>query len=195
MSKLGSEKEEEPEIKLTTFIRSQRRQGNSRKNIYLCFINYAKAFDCVDHNKLWKALKEMGIPEYLTCLLRNLYAGQEASQYPVGTTRAFLVALGVKNLPTNGGDIRDMGFIPGLGRSLGGGYGNPLQYSCLENPHGWRSLVGYSLWGHKESDITGATQQQQQQQNGTTNWFKVKKGVRQAVCCHFVCLTYTLSIS
>ena len=48
-------------------------------NIYLCFINYAKAFDCVDHDKLWKALREMGIPDYLTCVLRNLYAGQEAS--------------------------------------------------------------------------------------------------------------------
>ena len=47
--------------------------------IYLCFINYAKAFDCVDHNKLWKALKEMGIPDHLTCLLRNLCAGQEAT--------------------------------------------------------------------------------------------------------------------
>ena len=50
-----------------------------QKNIYLCFINYAKAFDCVDHDKLWKALREMGIPDYLTCVLRNLYAGQEAS--------------------------------------------------------------------------------------------------------------------
>ena len=49
-----------------------------QKNIYLCFINYAKAFDCVDHNKLWKALKEMGIPDHLTCLLRNLYVGKEA---------------------------------------------------------------------------------------------------------------------
>ena len=49
-----------------------------QKNIYFCFIDYAKAFDCVDHNKLWKILKEMGIPEHLTCLLRNLYAGQEA---------------------------------------------------------------------------------------------------------------------
>ena len=49
------------------------------KNIYFCFIDYAKAFDCVDHNKLWKILKEIGIPEYLTCLLRNLYAGQEAT--------------------------------------------------------------------------------------------------------------------
>ena len=50
-----------------------------QKNIYFCFINYAKAFDCVDHNKLWKILKEMGIADHLTCLLRNLYAGQEAT--------------------------------------------------------------------------------------------------------------------
>ena len=50
-----------------------------QKNIYFCFIDYAKAFDCVDHNKLWKILKEMGIPDYLTCLLRNLYAGQKAT--------------------------------------------------------------------------------------------------------------------
>ena len=49
-----------------------------QKNIYFCFIDYAKAFDCVDHNKLWKILKEMGIPDHLTCFLRNLYAGQEA---------------------------------------------------------------------------------------------------------------------
>ena len=50
-----------------------------QKNIYFCFIDYAKAFDCVDHNKLWKTLKEMGIPDHLICLLRNLYAGQEAT--------------------------------------------------------------------------------------------------------------------
>ena len=50
-----------------------------QKNIYFCFIVYAKAFDCVDHNKLWKILKEMGIPDHLTCFLRNLYAGQEAT--------------------------------------------------------------------------------------------------------------------
>ena len=50
-----------------------------QKNIYFCFIDYAKAFDCVDHNKLWKILKEMGIPDHLTCLLSNLYAGQEAT--------------------------------------------------------------------------------------------------------------------
>ena len=56
--------------------------GNTRefqKNIYFCFIDYAKAFDCVDHNKLWKILQEIGIPDYLTCLLRNLYASQEAT--------------------------------------------------------------------------------------------------------------------
>ena len=51
-----------------------------QKNIYFCFIDYAKAFDCVDHKKLWKILKEMGIPDHLTCLLRNLYAGQEATE-------------------------------------------------------------------------------------------------------------------
>ena len=51
-----------------------------QKSIYFCFIDYAKAFDCVDHHKLWKILKEMGIPDHLTCLLRNLYAGQEATE-------------------------------------------------------------------------------------------------------------------
>ena len=50
-----------------------------QKSIYFCFIDYAKVFDCVDHNKLWKILKEMGIPDHLTCVLRNLYAGQEAT--------------------------------------------------------------------------------------------------------------------
>ena len=52
--------------------------GEFQKNIYFCFIDYSKAFDCVDHNKLWKLLKETGIPDHLICLLRNLYAGQEA---------------------------------------------------------------------------------------------------------------------
>ena len=51
-----------------------------QKNIYFCFIEYVKAFDCVNHNKLWKILQEMGIPDHLTCLLRNLYAGQEATE-------------------------------------------------------------------------------------------------------------------
>ena len=56
----------------------RKRKRVPEKNIYFCFIDYAKAFDCVDHNKLWKILKHMGIPDHLTCLLRNLYTGQEA---------------------------------------------------------------------------------------------------------------------
>ena len=65
-------------------------------NIYFCFIDYAKAFDCVDHNKLWKSLKEMGIPDHLTCLLRNLYAGQEATaRTGNGTTDWFQIGKGV----------------------------------------------------------------------------------------------------
>ena len=78
--KLVLEKAEEPEIKLPTSAGSQRKQESSRKNIYFCFIDYAKAFDCVDHNKLWKILREMEIPDHLTCLLRNLYAGQVATE-------------------------------------------------------------------------------------------------------------------
>jgi len=68
-----------------------------QKNIYFCFIDYAKAFDCVDHNKLWKILKEMGIPDHLTCLLRNLYAGQEATvRTGHGTTEWFQIGKGVR---------------------------------------------------------------------------------------------------
>ena len=78
MFKLVLEKAEEPEIKLPTSVGSWKKQESSRK-IYFCFTDYAKAFDCVDHNKLWKILKEMGIPGHLTCLLRNLYAGPEAT--------------------------------------------------------------------------------------------------------------------
>ena len=79
MFKLVLEKAEEPEIKLPTSAGSLKKQEDYRKNIYFCFIDCAKAFECVDHNKLWKILKEMGIPDHLTCLLRNLYAGQEAT--------------------------------------------------------------------------------------------------------------------
>ena len=68
-----------------------------QKNIYFCFIDYAKAFDCVDRNKLWKILKEMGISDHLTCLLRNLYAGQEATVRTVhGTTDWFQIRKGVR---------------------------------------------------------------------------------------------------
>ena len=74
MFKLDLEKAEEPDIKLPTSIGSLKKE-EFQKNIYFCFIDYAKAFDCVDRNKLWKILKEMGIPDHLTCLLRNLHAG------------------------------------------------------------------------------------------------------------------------
>ena len=79
MFKLVLGKTEEPEIKLPTSVGSSKKKESSRKNIYFCFIDYAKAFDCVDHNKLWKILKEMGIPDHLICPLRNMYAGQEAT--------------------------------------------------------------------------------------------------------------------
>ena len=78
MYKLGLEKAEEPEINLLTSLDHRESKGTPEKNLF-CFIDYAKAFDCVDHNKLWKILQEMGIPDHLTCLLRNLYASQEAA--------------------------------------------------------------------------------------------------------------------
>ena len=96
MFKLVLEKAEEPEIKLPTPTGSWKKHESSRKNIYFCFIDYAKAFYCVDHNKLWKILKEMGIPNHLTCLLRNLYAGQEATvRTGHGTTDCFQIGKGV----------------------------------------------------------------------------------------------------
>ena len=96
MFKLDLEKAEEPEIKLLTSIGSSKKQEFQR-TIYFCFIDYNKAFDCVDHNKLWKILKEMGIQEYLTCLLRNLYAGQEATvRMGHGTTDWFQIGNGVR---------------------------------------------------------------------------------------------------
>ena len=95
MFKLDLEKAEEPEIKLPTSVGSSKKQ-EFQKNIYFCFIDYAKAFDCVDHNKLWKILKEMGIPDHLTCLLRNLYGGQEATvKTGHGTTDWFQIGKGV----------------------------------------------------------------------------------------------------
>ena len=79
MFKLDLEKTEKPKIKLPSSVGSQKKQENSRKKISFCFSDYAEVFDCVDHKKLWKILKEMGIPDHLTCLLRNLYAGKEVT--------------------------------------------------------------------------------------------------------------------
>ena len=96
MFKLDLEKAEEPEIKFPISIGQLKNAREFQKNIYFCFIDYTKAFDCVDHNQLWKILKEMGIQDHLTCLLRNLYAGQE----PIvrtghGTTDWFQIRKGV----------------------------------------------------------------------------------------------------
>ena len=97
MFKLVLEKAEEPGIKLPTSAGSSKKQETSRKNIYFCFIDYAKSFDCVDHNKLWKILKEVGIPDHLTCLWRNLYAGQDATvRTGHGTTDWFQIGKGVR---------------------------------------------------------------------------------------------------
>ena len=79
MFKLVLEKAEEPEINLPTSVGLLKKQESSRKNIYFCFIDYAKAFDCLDYHKLQKILQEIEIPDRLICLLRNLYAGQEAT--------------------------------------------------------------------------------------------------------------------
>ena len=96
MFKLDLEKAEEPEIKLSTSTGSSKKAREFQKNIYFCFIDYTKAFDHLDHNKLWKILKEMGMPDHLACLLRNLYAGQEATvRTGHGTTDWLQIGKGV----------------------------------------------------------------------------------------------------
>ena len=96
MFKLVLEKAEKPEIKFpTSAIMENARE--LQKNIYFCFTDYAKAFDCVDHKKLWKILKEMGKPDHPICLLRNLYAGKEATfRTGHGTTDWFQIGKGVR---------------------------------------------------------------------------------------------------
>ena len=97
MFKLVLEKAEEPEIKWPTSTGSWKKQESSRKTSISALSTMPKPFDCVDHNKLWKILKEMGIPDHLTCLLRNLYAGQEATvSTGHGTTDWFQRGKGVR---------------------------------------------------------------------------------------------------
>ena len=96
MFNLVLEKAEEPDIKLPTSTGSSKKARECQKNIYFYFIDYAKAFDCVDHNKLWKMLQEMEIANHLTCLLRKLYACQEATvRTGHGTTDWFQIGKGV----------------------------------------------------------------------------------------------------
>ena len=98
MFKLVLEKTEEPEIKLPTSAGSFKKAREFQKNIYFCFIDYGKDFDCVDHNKLWKIIQEMGIPDHLTCLLTNLYAGQEATVITGhGKTDWFKIGKGIQD--------------------------------------------------------------------------------------------------
>ena len=95
MFKLVLEKAEEPEIKLSTCVGSLKKQV-FQKSIYFCFIDYAKAFDCVEHNKPWKILKEMGTPDHLACLLRNPYGGKETTvRNGHGTTDWFQIGKAV----------------------------------------------------------------------------------------------------
>ena len=96
MFKVALEKAEEPEIKLPTSAGSWKKQESSRKTSNSALLTMPRIFDCVDHNKLWKILKEMGILHHLTCLLRNLYAGQEATvRTGHGTTDWFQIGKGV----------------------------------------------------------------------------------------------------
>ena len=97
MFKLVLEKAEEPEIKSPTSAGSSKKKKSSRKTSISALLTMQKPFDCVDHNKLWKILKEMGIPDHLTCLLRNLYEGQEATvRTGHGTTDWFQIGKGVR---------------------------------------------------------------------------------------------------
>ena len=96
MYKLDLEKAEEPEIKIANICWIIEKAREFQKNIYFCFIDYAKAFNCVDHNKPWKILQEMEIPDHLICFLKNLYAGQEATvRTGLGTTDWFQIGKGV----------------------------------------------------------------------------------------------------
>ena len=140
MFKLDLEKAEEPEIKLLTSVGSLKKQENFRKNIYFCFIDYAKTFDCVDHNKLWKTLwrflrkLKIELPYNPVIPFLGIYPDKTIIQKDIRLVQtncgASLVAQMVKASAYNAGDP---GLIPGSGRSPGEGNGTPLQYSCLEN--------------------------------------------------------------
>ena len=143
MFKLVLAKAEEPDIKLPTSAGSLKKQESSGKNIYFCFIDYAKAFECVDHNKLGKILKVMGITEHLTCFLRSLYVGQEATvRTGHGKMYWFKIGKGVHQ-----GCI----LLPCL-FSLCADYirrrqWHPTPVLLPRKSHGRRSLVGCSPWG------------------------------------------------
>ena len=150
MFKLVLEKAEEPEIKLPTSAGSSKKQ-EFQKNIYVCFIDYAKAFDYVDHNKLWKILKEIGIP---TCLLRNLYSGQEATvRTGHRTTDWFQIGKGVHQ-----------------GRI----YCHPAYLTYMQNAS--REMLGWMKhWMKLESRLPGETSMTSDMQMTPPLWQKVKR--------------------
>ena len=119
-----------------------------QKNIYFCFIDYAKAFDYVDHNKLWKILKEMGIPDHLICLLRNLYAGQEATATTGhGTRDWFQIVKGVHQ-------VLSPCLFNLYAEYIRRRQWQPTPVLLPGKSHGRRSLVGCSLCGLEVSDMT-----------------------------------------
>ena len=163
--KLVLEKAEEPEIKLPTSTGSLKKQESSRKNIYFCFIDYAKAFDCMDQNKLWQVLKEMGIPGHLTCLLRNLYAGQEATvRTGHGTTDWFQVGKGV---------CQGCIWSPCL-------YNFYAEYSMrnagLEETQAWIKITGRNINNLRYADDT--TLMEENEEELKASWWKWKRRVK-----------------
>ena len=114
------------------------------EKIYFCFIDYAKAFDCMDNNKLWEILKEMGIPDHLTCFLRKLYASQEATvRTGHGTTNWFQIGKGVHQ-----GCILSPCLFNLYAEHIGRRQWHPTPVLLPGKSHGLRSLVGCSPWGH-----------------------------------------------
>ena len=114
----------------------------SQKNIYFCFIDYSKAFDCVDHNKLWKILQEMGISDHLPCLLRSLYAGQEATELDMEQQTGY--KSGKKYLKAVYSHPAYLTYIYRVQRRQW----QPTSVLLPGKSHGRRSLVGCSPWGH-----------------------------------------------
>ena len=151
MFKLYLEKTKEPEIKLPTFRKSRiiEKVREFQKNIYFCFIDYANAFDCVYQNKLWKILKEMGVLDHLTCLLRNLYEGQEATvKTRHGTMDWFQIGKGIQQ--------------------------GCILSPCLFNLHASGEMPGWMK--HKlESRLTGEISITSDMQMTPSLWQKVKK--------------------
>ena len=166
MFKLVLEKAEEPETKLPTSAGSWKKQESPRKNIYFCFIDYAKAFDCVDHNKLWEILKEMGIWDHLTCFLRNLYAGQEATvRTGHGTTDWFQIGKGVR---------QDCILSPCL-FNLYAEY--IMRNAGLEEAQAGIKIAGRNINNLRYADVT--TLWQKVKRNSKASWWKWKRKVKQ----------------